>query len=319
MTSIPAGATPSGPSILAPAGGLVLTALLWGAMIPMTHALATQVFDPFFLSMIRYLIPAPVLVVLCLGFDRTWPFAGDLPLKRLVILGLSMATFSICFTIGIMLSEPIRAAIVMSCSPLVATLLSKLLNRSFLPRGFKLAMTAAIVGGALVAIDAAKPRAAPAGLEHLPYLGEALLVCAMTSWSWYSLKVQTWLAPLGWSQLRISLLTSLAGGLIMVLVFTVIDIASPGRVPSEWPSPGTWFMLMWMGVGGAGIAIVLWNFGVSRIGVPVASLYGNLAPVFSVGVAAMFFGAGLSTQQLIGGAVILAGIARMQWLQIRGR
>lgn len=295
--------------------GLVITALLWGGMIPMTHAMATQVFDPFFLAMIRYLLPAPMLLGLCFVLDRISPFGGPLPWRHLAMLGAMMACFSQFFTFGIMLSDPISAAIVMSCSPLVATVLSKMMYRVPLARGFKLAMVAAVVGGALVAVDAVRPRA-EAGAA-MPYIGEMLLVGAMLSWSLYSLKVQEWLAPLAWSQLRISFLTSLAGTVFMVTAFITIDLISPGRVPTEWPTAGTWFMLAWMALGGAGIAIVLWNYGVSRVGVPVASLYGNLAPVFSVLVAAMFFGAAVSTQQIAGGVVILAGILRMQWLRLR--
>lgn len=295
--------------------GLVLTSLLWGGMIPMTHALATEVFDPFFLALIRYLLPAGPLFLLCLAIDRHSPFKGPLPRQPLVRLGAMMACFSLMFTFGIMLSDPISSAIVISCGPLIATVLSKLLYRVPLARGFGMALLAAVVGGALVAVDAVRPRAEAGG--GIPYLGELLLIGAQLSWTLYSLKAQEWLVPSGWSQLRISFLTSLAGAGYIIVAFLVINTLSPGRLPSEWPSMGTWFMLAWMALGGAGAAIVLWNYGVSHVGVPVASLYGNLAPVFSVLVAALFFGAAVSPQQIIGGAVILAGILRMQWLRLR--
>lgn len=301
--------------VAAPAG-LIFTALLWGAMTPMTHVLVTGVFDPFFLALVRYLVPAPLLLVFCLLLDRSSPFAGHMPVRRLFTLGVSMSGFSILFTVGLMLCDPIRGAIVMSCNPLMAAVLARTMYRMPFARGFKLAMLAAMIGGAMVAADAVRPKA---GSETfgLPFVGEALLIGAMFSWNWYSMKAQEWLAPMGWSQIRISFLTSLAGCILMLAGFGCLSVFSESRLPTEWPTPLTWFMIGWLGFGGAGAAIVLWNFGVSRIGLPVASIYSSLAPVFAVGVAALFFGAPLSAQQLLGGVVVLAGIVRMQILRLR--
>lgn len=295
--------------------GLVATALLWGAMIPMTYVLATKHLDPFFVSAIRYLIPAPLLLALALIYDRASPFRAPMPWSRVLRLGTSMALFSICFTVGIMLSEPVRAAIVMSASPLVATVVAKLMLRAPLARGFWPAALAAMVGAALVAIDAVKARAAAPG--EIAYLGEMLLVCAMVLWSWYSVRAQSWLAPLGFSQMRITLLSSLAGGLLICSLFGILAALQPERLPTEMPPVSAIGMLLCIGLGGAGIAILFWNYGVSRVGVPVATLYSSMAPVFSVVIAALFFGASITLQQVAGGVLILAGILRMQWIQVR--
>lgn len=308
MSEKPAG----GPLAIA---GLVTTALLWGMMIPMTHALATRYLDPFFVSAIRYLIPAPLLFALALIYDRKSPFRAPMPWDRVLRLGAAMALFSICFTIGIMLSEPVRAAIVMSASPLVAALVSKALVRSPLARGFWLAAAAAMIGAALVAVDAVKARAAAPG--EIAYLGEGLLVCAMVLWSWYSVRAQGWLAPLGFSQMRITLLSSLAGGLLICSLFAILVAIQPERLPVESPPASAIGMLLCIGLGGAGIAILFWNYGVSRIGVPVATLYSSMAPVFAVVVSALFFGASITLQQVAGGILILAGILRMQWMQVK--
>lgn len=295
--------------------GLITTALLWGMMIPMTHALATRHLDPFFVSAVRYLIPAPLLFALALIYDRRSPFRAPMPWGRVLQLGAAMSMFSICFTVGIMLSEPVRAAIVMSAGPLVAALVSKLLVRSPLAGGFWPAAAAAMAGAALVAIDAVKARMAAPG--EIAYLGEGLLVCAMALWSWYSVRAQSWLAPLGFSQMRITLLSSLSGGLLICSLVGILAGFQPERLPTEWPAASAIGMLLCIGLGGAGIAILFWNYGVSRIGVPVATLYSSMAPVFAVVVSALFFGASITLQQVGGGVLILAGILRMQWMQVK--
>ena len=295
--------------------GLIATALLWGAMIPMTHVLATKHIDPFFMSAIRYLIPAPLLIGMVLVFDRASPFRAPVPWAVVAKLGFVMACFSIFYTVGIMLSEPVRAAIAMSCGPLVAALMTKLMLRVPLARGFWPAAICAVIGAALVALDAIRPKAGGPG--EFSYLGEAMLVGAMASWSFYSLKVQAWLAPLGWSNMRITCLTSLAGGLLICGLFVVLATITPTRLPTEMPSPAALGMLAWVGIGGAGLAILFWNYGVSHVGVPVATLYTSLAPVFSVVVAALFFGSTITLQQVAGGVLILAGVIRMQWLGVQ--
>jgi len=57
--------------------------------------------------------------------------------------------------------------------------------------------------------------------------------------------------------------------------------------------------------------VLLWNTGVSLVGVPVASLFSNSAPVFAIGLGALM-GFTPSWLQLAGGAVVLAGIAQLQ-------
>ena len=309
-------ATPKPASALLAPLGLTITALFWGAMIPISHALVSQVYAPLFLATLRYIAPTPVLLLMCLLLDRRWPFRRDLPLRPLFLLGLAMAGFSLCFAFGVLQSDPVRAAIVMSSAPLLATLLARIMYRMPLERGFKLALIAAIVGGAMVALDAIKPRSG-APEPPIPYLGELLLVLANVIWTWYSMKAQEWLVPRGLSQMQISFLTTFAGLLVMAVVIGCAESLAPGQVPTSWPDGRTMMMILWMGVGAAGIAVVLWNFGVSHVGVPVASIFGNLAPVFSVLIAYSFFGASLSVQQLAGGAIILAGILRMQWLRLR--
>ena len=54
----------------------------------------------------------------------------------------------------------------------------------------------------------------------------------------------------------------------------------------------------------------------SLVGVPVASLYSNTAPIFAIGLGALM-GREPSWLQIVGGSVVLAGIAGLQIRQLR--
>ena len=67
------------------------------------------------------------------------------------------------------------------------------------------------------------------------------------------------------------------------------------------------FRSAWIGVLGVAVAVILWNVGVSLVGVPVASLFSNSAPVFAIGAAALM-GSAPSWLQLGGGALVLGEV-----------
>jgi drug/metabolite transporter (DMT)-like permease len=143
-----------------------------------------------------------------------------------------------------------------------------------------------------------------------------LLLAGVVAWTWYSMKTQEWLGPLGLSQLRITALTSLVSVGTLLGAFLLAAALGLAHAPDRMPGGAALAMLLWVGVGGAGIAIYLWNFGASRIGVPVATIYGNMAPVFAI-VVAHLFGAPITLQQVLGGTLVLAGVIQMQVRRLR--
>ena len=147
------------------------------------------------------------------------------------------------------------------------------------------------------------------------YGGIGLLVLGLVCWTWYSMKAQAWLAPLGIGQLRLTLVTSAAAGLCLWIVFaltTAIGIQPP---PLAWPGLGDLAILAYLIVVPTAICIALWNLGAARLGVTIATIILNLSPVFAV-LLSVAIGIEPTPLQLIGGVVTLLGVA---WLQFGGR
>jgi len=288
---------------------LLLAALIWGSMIPVLAALAER-YDAWLLSWLRYVLGMPVLWI-AVAFGAR-PVLAPAPLRagRLLKLGAAMTVFSVLYTFGVAHSHPVTAAIVLMCGPITATILSRIMLGSTMPPGF-LSTLALVVGGGLVVVLGTPGRMAGGlGLRG----GEILLVAAQLCWSWYSIRAQQWLADRG--QLMLSALTTSVASVLLAGVCAVVWATVGIQWPDRPPTGAEAGMMLWIGVLGVAAAILLWNTGVSLVGVAVASLFSNSAPVFAIGLAAAM-GAEPSWLQLLGGAIVMAGIAAHQLRQIR--
>ena len=288
---------------------LLLAALIWGSMIPILAALA-QHYDKWLLAWLRYVLGMPFLW-LAVWF-ATRPAKAPRPLDpwRIAKLGGAMAIFSVLYTFGVAHSHPATAAIVLMCGPILATVFSRFMLGTATPPGFFFTLALVVGGGVVVVLGSPTRPTGGLGLEG----GEPLLVASQVCWNWYSIRAQQWLADRG--QIALSALTSTAAAVHLAVVCVVVAGVSGLAMPERAPTALEWGMLAWIGVLGVAAAILLWNTGVSLVGVPVASLYSNTAPIFAIGLGALM-GREPSWLQIAGGAVVLAGIAGLQIRQLR--
>lgn len=300
-------AIPSVGALLAPAAGLLLSALFWGSMGPITWSL-TRVYDPVTIAVLRYAVGVPLLLLFAAVLARA-AFARPLPWGRVARLGLSMTGFSLLYTAGIMFSHPVTAAIILMCGPVISTLMARRMVGAPIPEGFAPALALAVCGGFAVVLGSPQAAGSGFGLQG----GEPLLVAAQTVWAWYSIRGQQWLGDRG--QIALSAVSSAAGCAFLIVVWSALAGAGALDVPREAPSWLHVFYLLWVGLAGVALAVLLWNWGVSRLTLPVAALYGNASPVFAVATAALL-GENPTWLQVAGGAAVLAGVLSLQVRQL---
>ena len=296
-------------ALLWASGGLLLTALIWGTMTPLLKVL-TDVIDVWLLAALRYVLGLPFLAACLLVVARPAQPPRKLNAARLAILGLAMTAFSILYTIGVRYSHPVTAVVVLNFGPVISAVMARVMLGTRMAPGFPVALGLALLGGAMVLFGTPGVRERGFTLEG----GEPLLVIGQICWQWYSIRAQQWLGDRG--QIGLSTITSAVAALWMVLVYlTLWGSGVAGSVPDGL----TWrhaLYLVWICVFGVAVAIVLWNVGVSRVGLPVAALHMNASPVFAVLTAAAI-GLPPTGLQIAGGLLVLCGIVYMQVLQVR--
>lgn len=289
---------------LVASAGLLFTAIAWGTMVPLT-AVLLQDLPPFVIAAGRYSLAVFVLAAFIAARERTPVLPLGLPWGRILLLGGSIGCFATCYTFGIGYSGPIAAAAILAIQPVAAALMHWHATREPIGRRMLAAVTLAVLGGLLVAFGGQDAEASTA------HGGEALLVIALFCWTWYSMKAQAWLAPLGIGQLRITLVSSGAAGLTLWLFYGVTASLGLQPLPAAFPAPAHLGMLLWLAVGPTAIAIFTWNYGTGRLGITAASLFLNLSPVFAA-LLGMALGAEPSWAELAGGAVAICGVLLLQ-------
>lgn len=296
--------TPAPGGWLAANAGLVATMFLWGTLIPLLSYLLRR-WDPYLLALVRNALAVPVLWLLLAVLERRHPLPIAISRWRLLALGSAFAGFSYFYTLGIAHSNVITAAVIAAASPLVASLMVWASTRVAPTRAERLAMALAVAGGAAALVNwtgGSLPRLAVRG-------GEPLLVLASACWSWYSLFNQRWLA--GVSQLRITTLTLTAGSLVLLVTYLLLLALGVAHGPPAHLRLDDFVLIAWAVLGAVVAGLFLWNFGVSRLGVLVATMYANLIPVVAITIGVLM-GATARPGQLLGGVLVIAGVVQAQ-------
>jgi drug/metabolite transporter (DMT)-like permease len=285
--------------------GLLLMVVIWGAMFPAIERIL-QTWDVISATAGRHTLAVVALLLVMSIRERGAPLRRSMPWGRLLLLGfVGMSLTSLMMTLSIELSSGVSAAIASATNPISSAVTARLLHRVPLLPGIVLG-AALSTAGALVAIVGGAGAAVTLGG------GELLVIAANVLWTWYSMMAQRWLA--GYSQLHIAGLTAVTGvaGLYAVIAVAGATGLAAFRVDLS-PEP-----LLLLLVAGASVAIgnSLWHYGVSRVGVTLAAMYGNLIPVVAAAIA-MWAGTPPTAAQLLGAAIIIAGVLYAQTLALR--
>ena len=292
-------------SVILANGGLLVMVMMAGAFFPILEQLLRS-WDAWSVTAARQLVGGIALCAVLGLRERRLPLPRGVAWWRLFLVGgVGIALSSVVTSLAVLYSGGVSAAIVSAANPIVAALVARLLYRQKLAPAVLVGAVLAVAGGAIAILGSGEGFASFRG-------GEILMLVAGAVWTWYSIAAQRLLA--GHSQMAIAAWTTLPAGIVMLAVTLLLGTAGLVAIRVDF-GPASLLMLGYAGLLSIGVGNVLWHYGVSRIGVAVAMMYGNLIPVAAV-LVTLWFGGSPSAAQIGGGAVILLGVL---YAQVAGR
>ncbi len=289
----------------------LLASLFWGMNIPMT-AILFRTFDPFFLAPVRVLIGALLLLAMVLAVYGVRNRGKPASLPLMALMTLASAGFYILYNLGLRYTNTITAAAILAGGPVYAALILRILFRTPLEKGFWGAAALTLLGAGIAVYG----RASDSGQGLTLQGGEPLILLAMVCWTLYSIWSQRWFDP-AVPQLRRTFV-GMAGSAIWLFLFWAVARAIGLIGPPELdPPPDAIAWLLVTAVFATALGGFAWNIGVNRVGLAAGTLWQNMVPVFAV-LVSILFGIHPTAEQVLGGAIVIAGVLYMQWRRVRG-
>ena len=286
-------------------------AFFWGLNIPVTTKLFDS-FDPYFLADVRVLIAALVLCVVSVATSGLKTLTMPISFKRLALISLALAAFFSLYNLGLKYTHPITAVAIMAATPVYAAITLRLTTGGALQPGFWVAALLSIIGTAIAILG--RPDASVSSLSLQG--GEILIVLSYVSWNLFSILAQRWFA-VEVPQLQRTYL-AMAGAVVwMTLVWATVWRIGLIGAPNLAPSQRDLIFVLITAVFSTGLGVAAWNLGVKRIGLAAGAVWQNTVPVFGV-LIAIAFGIMPTAAQLLGGAIVLAGVFYMHWARGHG-
>ncbi len=184
--------------------------------------------------------------------------------------------------------------------PMITVLLSWLL-KGVKPSLFTLGSVTMAFAGVFLVITGGDPaRALEGGAAH----ADLLVLAGAFCWVGYTMGGQRF--P-DWSPLRYTTLTCILGALSIGAITAVLTVAGPLHVPSTATLSSLRWVIAYLVVLGALVAVLSWNAGIRRLGPVNGVLFMNVVPItaFAIGVVS---GHAFSATELTGAGLVIGAL-----------
>jgi drug/metabolite transporter (DMT)-like permease len=275
---------------------MTLVAILWGSAFPVTRVLLEEM-PPLGAAAWRTLLAAAGVALFAAARGELGSLAPAVEMRgRLLVMAfLGGPLFLIGLNVSVLLTGASIASFVTGIYPLLAVAAAALLLSESLSRRILGALLVAVVGLVLLA----RP-----GGAHVELLGVFVALGAAVSFAVYLALTRLW------GRERLPFLTIAFWLLIASMIVTgVLQLAAdPAGLRPDLSTNG-WVALIWLALPASALPHVLVTSTLRRLPASRAAPFLLLMPVSGALIAAALLGERLDAIQLMGGALILLGIA----------
>lgn len=278
---------------------LLTASIIWGAT-PAVMKLTLLEVPPFSLGFIRMFFASLILITF---------LYKDLKIKRsdvglFILAALTGTTLNLSlFFLGLQLSHAINAALLIASVPIFTIFASHIFLKEKLHTTIILAGSVALIGVGLII-------GKPDGPTTLPQLiGNALLLASSLAWVAYEIIAKKLLRT--YKSSTVTFYTAAIGAATFVPFFIWEYAKNPMWIAGVTPSgaAGIIYGIIFASL----IAYSTWQMGLSKIPPGEAAFFFYLEPVSGAALSIILLGEKLTTNLIIGGALIFAGVALAEY------
>jgi drug/metabolite transporter (DMT)-like permease len=279
-----------------------LLAVLIGSINAVVSKLSATAIDPAAISFYRWLLALITLTPFVLpGVIRHWSAIRANWWKLLVLGMLGMVLYQSLAYYAAHSVSALFMGIIVSLIPLLTILISIVLLRVAPTVGIAIGSLLSL-GGLIWLVSAGNPGEL---LQHGIGKGELMMFAATASYALYGVLTKRWAIALpNWQSLYVQILFGVVLLLPNFLMAQDVSLTSQ-NIP----------LVLFAGIPASIVAPYLWIHGVMRLGANTASIFMNLAPVFTAIIAVLFLHEHLHSYHLIGGGITLLGVILSQRLR----
>lgn len=271
---------------------LVLANLFWAGNFIFGHMVVAEI-SPLQLTWARWLIALVALIPLALIVDKgAWKSAlKEWPLHLLLAL-LGVIGFNLLSYVALQHTTAVDVALVGAINPASIAIVAAIIMRERL-RGMSILGFIVSLGG--VALVLTNGRLGE--IFTMDYnVGQLFMLGAVAAWTLFSVLGRKLTSP--------PVTSTMIQAIMAVVLLTPFVLATDTDFTM---SGGAWTGLLYIAFFPSVLSFMFWNIAVRRIGAARSGIFLNLLPVFTV-LLSLALGGPLSIIQLIGGAVVIAGV-----------
>ena len=276
---------------------LILIAIIWALNFSVVKV-SLQEIDSLSFNALRYILAAGLLAYTArargysLNVDREdfWPLVG--------IALVGNVLYQLFFIIGVDYTYSANAAVILGTIPVWVALLSHLFTDEKLTRYKSIGIGLAFTGIVLI-VTGSK---AGISIASKTFLGDVIILCAAISWGVYTILAKRFLKKYPSTQFT--------GVMSIIGMIFLLIIGLPNLTQVNWTgiSLKGWGGIFYSGLLSIGLAYLIWNNSVSKIGAVRTAAYQNLVPVLGLVFGVVLLQEALTLQQYSGSALVIVGI-----------
>ncbi len=276
---------------------LIFVAVIWALNFSIVKVALEEV-DPHSFNILRFVFASILLTYVAYRRGHSLKVQKE-HFWKLVGLGiLGNVIYQLLFIVGIKYTYAANAAVMLGTIPIWVALLSQFFTDEKLTLYTGLGVGFAFLGVALIITGSSDPLS----FESETFMGNLITLLAALCWAIFTILSRRYLKY--YSPMQFSAFMSVVG------LAGLLVIGLPSLVRLDWSQ------ISWAGYGGlfysgalsVGLAYIIWNQGIKKIGAVRTAAYQNLVPVLGLGFGLILLGEELSFLQYIGAAFVIAGI-----------